>query len=598
LKLLLLLACAMALNLSDFATYVRACWTVQGKDGKRHPFVLNGPQRCIEYEIAVMRAAGRAALIKELKSRQMGMSLHANARLLHAVQTQRGARALSMADKQSVPREWRDRADGWNRETKQGIRPEPERSNVMELYFGGLDSRYTFGSSEGKTPGMSLTTPLLHLSEAENYRNPRKVYADIMPSVPLQNPGCLVIQESTGELEGSYWYDQVQLTLSGGDAYKLVFLPWWCAADYRLPGKGLRTEEYTDQEREMVARAAEWVQAAPVYAALCEFDGLSPEHLAWYRWTLANVMHGDEVLMRSRYPSAIPDAFMGVGSKAIPPMVLAAHKSQVREPLAVGRLEYNGSAVVWVDDPQGCWTLLEQPEQYCEYAIGGDPCKGALSDPDDPRSERDWAVIGVLNRQTLTTCATFRGRVEADDFGREMRKAGLWWNEAWLSPEVNVGQACLMILRDYPRLMTREGLPEDLKSRDLSKLGWETTPQNRDLLIDEWIDACRPGPTGEFEGRVKCLCWQLYAEERTFIRHATGKRAAMRAKHDDILFAYMIALQVHKRCPHMRLAVLGDRLRREARVVEGREIPAAAYAGGVDAGIPGLNGEDEEDDFL
>lgn len=553
-------------------------WTLPAdKLGRRVAWRLNACQRICDYEIELAERAGRAALIKVIKCRQSGISTFGCGRMQDRCQGMPNYHAITIADKLELPRQWLDRAGHWHRESIGS--PPRTRSNAHEVLLAN-GSRYEIGSAEGKTPGMGATTPGFHASEIEYYSDPQSLFGNLYPAIPWQHPQTLVFLESCGEMEGSYWHTEVTATQEGEDDFRLIFLPWWLCPEYSRPDSGLDPGGYTEAEQAQVGWAREWVKQNPVWAAVADTTGeLSPDQLAWRRWAISNLYRGDEEKFACRYPATIAQAFMGVGSLAIPVSIVRQHGRTIRAPIGRGRLEWEGSEVTWVEDQYGPWTIYEPCYTLaCEYAIGADIAEGASSDPADPRSERDYSAMGVLNRRTLTTVASFLAHIEADEMGRELFKAAVFWNQAWISPEANsAGQATLAEVRDYAHLKWRNGIPEQADaSRSLDRLGWRTTPQNRDLLIDEWIEACRPDQHGDYEGRVKCLCPDLAGEERTFVRTATGKREHRPGRHDDLLFAYMIALQVHKTCPHIRYSFSPT-----GRTVGGRPM-GREYAGGVD----------------
>jgi hypothetical protein len=298
----------------------------------------------------------------------------------------------------------------------------------------------------------------------------------------------------------------------------------------------------------------------------------------------------------SRFPHSPAAAFLGVGSAAIPIQIRRAHRESAIEPVMRVQLEWDDEAEHTVravpfegegpvDRWPAHWAIYEPKVKLCEYALGADVAEGKASDQHDERSERDYSAIGVLNRRTLATVALYHGRVEADELGVELLKAGYYWNEAWLSPEANsAGMATLAEVKDYPNLMTRTGETDESEQRELSRYGWKTTPSNRNEMIDGWIKACRPELDGGFEGKVVCLCGPLADEEATFVRTKTGKREHRPGGHDDVLFSFFVALMVHQRCPHERRQDYEPREdhKEEYRRLGARVYKPMAFAGGVD----------------
>jgi hypothetical protein len=550
-----------------FPAFLEAFWTVQGKDGGRVPFRLNMPQRICEWEVEKLRAGGKAVLLKILKARQEGISTWACARVQHGVETVPGFSAISLADKKELPRQWLRRAERWHGET-----PQAEKlaaSNAIELYLAEAASRYWIGSAQGQTPGMGFTPWAAHGSELENWARPEKVMADLLPAVPLSNPRAMVIWESTGEMAESWWHREVVRSIEGKDGFRFIFLPWWLMAEYSiLTERGPR--DYTDEEREVCEDALRWAKDNPEHAMLVGFKALTPEQIEWRRFQIETIFSGDRELFASRYPGTVAEAFMGVGSLAIPAEVVRWHKSTVVDPVMRFKLVEKAGKVEMEADETGSWELLEPLDKETDYAVGGDVAEGKVSDSLDERSERDFSAAVVLNRKTLATTAVYHGRPEPDVFGREMVMGAKFFNMAWMAPEANsAGMATLSAMRSYPRIMSREGWPDSRTppaARPLEKLGWKTTAQNRDLLIDTYIAGCRKDPQTQWHNSIKCLSSLLAGEEGTFIRTKNGKRQHRATCHDDVLFGTMIALRVHQNCPR---ETPGQRIRVNEEVMDG-----------------------------
>jgi hypothetical protein len=605
--------------MAPFSEYARYSWSVQGMDGKRRRFALNVPQRIIDWEVDELIRQGKPVLVDILKARRQGSSTYCCARMQHRVQTTLGYQALSMADKADLPRQWLRRGQAWYNEQKPDERPEIQASNAVEMYFSDIQSRWFISSAEGKTPGMGDGLGGLHVSEVENFLSPAKMFADLQPSIELTNPATLAFRESTGEMEGSYWHEIVLADLRGDSEWKLIFLPWFISPEYARPTK-LTPADYTPEERLLVEQADQWIEANLSHAAIAGFRGIRPEQVEWRRYIIRAFFNGSVEMFACRYPATIQEAFMSVGSLALPASIVKHHKATARQPLACFTLEQATDGTVravpyepgLLIDVQGrpltdslpYWRMYEPHDPGSEYAMGADVAEGIVSDPSDERSERDYSAIGVLNRRTLATAALFHGRVEPDKLGQEMLKAGKFWNEAWMAPEVNsAGMAVLTEIRSYPRVMFRDGPPDltiDPSARPLERLGWRTGPTTRDLLIDEYVRDCRAEGPGGFDGKLRCLCPDLAREEGTFIRTKTGKREHRPGRHDDVLFAFMIALQVHRACPHERQPVGEDatfeEFDREDALAEAEAegLPAWVINGGRDPGVK--RGEEDEDD--
>jgi len=538
-------------QLLDFETYTGTFWQVQPKVGVPIPFQFNSSQKIIYYEMQKMRKAGKPVRLKILKSRQLGVSLFSTAFCQQRTMTIPGHSAISIADKKELPQRWLKRSRRWYDESPISVRPSLAISNINELYFDKMNSRYSIGSEAGQTPGMGDTIHTVHCSELSNWGNAIKVMADLNPCIPSGDVDSTVIWESTGEIAGDWWHEQIMLTLVNGDDYRLVFLPWFIHDEYRK-----KPEEniiLTEEEKELTKIAKKWKRDNRAHAKLIDFKGLCPTHIAWRRWAIKNDFAGDLEMFKSKYPATINEAFLNVASLVFQRTMLEHHTAQASQPVRHVRLEMRGDDIVAIDAPEvgPHWKIWEEPLEHCEYAIGGDVAEGALSDKEDDRSERDYSAAAVLDRRNMRFVATFHGRVPADIFGDELWKAGIYYNEAYLGPEINNnGQATITVLKDYPNLLMRAQMPDNSEERDITKLGWKTDLSSRNLLIDQWAEMCRHDPHTGYENKIIICDEMLVHEEKTFVITKSGKREHRRRCHDDMLFAHMIALQVHLRCPH------------------------------------------------
>ena len=162
------------------------------------------------------------------------------------------------------------------------------------------------------------------------------------------------------------------------------------------------------------------------------------------------------------------------------------------------------------------------------------------------------------------------GKIAPERFGVELRKAAMWYNTAWASPEVNgPGWSTITAMKGYLRLFRRQGAQDDTYVHELNEYGWKTGA-NRDYLIDTYITACRPAytipgvslggedmierPGGDkrpWIGALLSFSKRLYDEEKTFIWDKNNKRqhSSRDGCHDDCIFATAIAVMLHEKCP-------------------------------------------------
>lgn len=207
--------------------------------------------------------------------------------------------------------------------------------------------------------------------------------------------------------------------------------------------------------------------------------------------------------------------------------------------------EMGGSVeVVSCDEELNCWRVSSPPKDAHDYVIGIDTMEGRLSDVQNVRSNLDYDGMVVLDRNTGEVAALYHGRGDQRQLACQAFAAAIWYNEAFVAPEIPQGMVLLDYFksRNYPYLYNRQR-HEDRETETASEvLGWRTTAITRKWLVDDMVVACK-------EQSIKLIFPELIDEMRSFVRDKTGRPGHLPGEHDDLLFAGMIALQCHKRVP-------------------------------------------------
>ncbi|HUW99933.1 MAG TPA: hypothetical protein VMY35_03060 [Phycisphaerae bacterium] len=542
---------------------------------------------------AQQQAAGLPVRIMGLKARQVGFSTNVEAVIFSDCQIRSNRRGFVCAhDDDSSTTLFR------MTQLMEAELPADERwpkvySSRREIIFDAPHRSQVQVQTAGKvtlkgagTLGRSTMFHNLHCSEVAFWRNAKQNLLSVLQCVP-DEPDTMIFLESTANGASGEFYERWNAATRRWNAattdlerlsgYVPVFISWLSCSDYALalPAEGLRAEtrgeDLDEKEQGLLAR------------------GATLEQLAWRRLAIRDKCGSDEDLFEQEYPSTPAEAFKTSGRPAIPAAIVERHDHTACEPSRWVHLVEQHGEVVAVDAAPGSrntWQIWHEPDETCDYTLFGDVAEGSLADAADVQSDPDFSAGIVLNRRYLRLDAMYHGRPEADEFGEELRKGGLYYRDAWTTPEANAcGIAALVPLKKtaYPNLYQRTRPEESVAAGEDSPMwGWKTTTGNRDFMIDTWIAMCREHPVEGWAPAVKVLQQILADEERAFVRKASGKREHGDGYHDDVLFAAMGAVQLHVLCPRGEFqtspAVL--RQRRPAR-----------YVGGVD---PGIGVEDEE----
>ena len=536
-------------------------WMVSGrlkivdKHGQLVPLAPNREQLRLLGWVNKQQRAGLPVRLIVLKARQVGVSTDIEALITALCQNVPHRVGEVYAHLDDSARTLFDMTKRYEENLPPGERKPLERSSRQELAWaephGSRISVHTAGAArqdEESRAGRAKTIHYLHLSEVPYWSDQAATLKALLQSVPYL-PDTIVVLEATANGASGEFYERWNAAYDWqlkhpGDAtgYIPVFVSWLSASDYVLPLGAGETLEPLDQEEERLQRL-----------------DATPEQLKWRRQILRDQFNGDEDKFRQEYPATPEEAFQVSGRPAIPAKILEQHARTVRPAERYLVLNRGSSGEVGVYEAtfaaETAWHVWADPEAGEDYTVAGDVPEGKSSDSADPRSEPDFATGCVLRRRDLAVVATFRAHIEPDYLGEQLCMMAERYNQAWASPEVNAaGMAALAIFqrRSYVRLYKRRQGVDSLAAEKEIAWGWKTTGNNRDELIEAWIAYCRPDPIGEWRERVQVFDARLLAEERTFVRKKSGKREHLAGAWDDLLFAAMIALQLHLDCPRVR----------------------------------------------
>lgn len=172
----------------------------------------------------------------------------------------------------------------------------------------------------------------------------------------------------------------------------------------------------------------------------------------------------------------------------------------------------------------GFVSVYREPEPGESYVIGGDTA-GEGS---------DYFVGQVVNRRTGEQVCTLRGRMDEDQYARQMYCLGQWYHWALLAVEANFS--------GYPlRELERLGYPNQyVRSREdggRAGLGFLTTASTRPVILAGLVEVVREH-CGWLNDR------ETLRELLTFVRSSRGRAEAQAGAHDDCVMALAIAYHV------------------------------------------------------
>lgn len=271
--------------------------------------------------------------------------------------------------------------------------------------------------------------------------------------------------------------------------------------------------------------------------ALARQHKLSNEQLYWRRITIEDECGGDLDLFRQEYPIEPDEAFIVSGNPYFGPKVIEKAMKSTKPPVNWGKIELVGGKPTLTggrddggDPDKSPWWIWKPPVAGHPYAIGADVAGG---------TGKDFSSAHILDLATEEYVATFRGKLDPDEFAYQLRWMGLTYNVALIAPEKNgEGRATLLTLYKqlhYPRIFFHQQ-QEDWSGGVKYSYGWSTTVRSRPTMLAQFSAALR-------QQQPKLWCERTVKELASFIRVDSPQRLAEAAEgaNDDMVISAGIA---------------------------------------------------------
>lgn len=442
----------------------------------------------------------------------------------------------------------------------------------------------TAGSKGG---GRAQTPSMIHASEAAHFEDPTFLIG-LLNSLPKE-PETIAILESTPNGFNDF-HDRWQRAVAGaedpetGGLYVPLFYGW---QDNPRNQMSFSRNDGTDPDGALAAAARARFERTigdedgggdPEELELIERFNLSLEQLRWRRVTISEECGGSIEYFHQEHPAYPEQAFIGSGTPVFPGILIARAISFAQsepEPVegVLRPVEWKEHStktgtvkipqkVVWVPRADilpldtEIWTAgatlkvwehpvseeTRPPERQNEpdgqYVMSVDVAQGRSS----TREDGDFSAIAVLDHVEHLQVASLVSRIDIHDLPLVAFLIGLYYNRAWLAPEVQglgigVVDALRLDLR-YPRLYRRRRAGDDRRNDTREQLlGWSTDMRTKPLMEQTMGQAFKEGTHGM---RDVATARQF----TTYVETDRGKHEAQKGTHDDLVMAYMIATRV------------------------------------------------------
>jgi len=515
------------------------------KQSRLVPLIHNKAQLKVHNAMQLQIKHNLPVMLIIAKARQRGISTKIEADIFERINRRKNAHGCVVsADRESTDKVFR-MCQTFQEEMPSDIKRPTDRSSAKEIrYKSPRRSSMLCQTAGKKVLGRGGTTQYVHATEVAFWANADTQLLSLLQEVP-NDPDTMIILESTangvgGAFYDTYWAAVERLRNDPHDysGYLPIFLSWQDEPEYQIPlPKGHKSVPNMTPEME------EYVKEGLVMGV-----ELTQEQIYFALLTVQNKCGGDISRFKAEYPRTAREAFQSTGRMVFNPIDIDIMERNCRPPAAtVEFYEAEGGKVKYrhVNRRENCWSIWKWPisnHSYCEF---GDVAEGVLSDTNDPKSEPDRSVAGILDRNAFDLPATYYGRPDTIDYADQMILAAKYFNYPWASPEMNsIGQSILDAFKraDYPYIYNREHKEETIQREDSEKLGWKTTALTRKPMIADLQTVAK-------EHELIIYDIRFIEEMRTFVWNPQGKAQAETGEHDDCVICLAGLIQLHQRCP-------------------------------------------------
>jgi hypothetical protein len=486
----------LAEALSDFRKFCGLLEIQPKGGGGRIRFILSPLQR------AYCDARTPRDII--LKPRQVYITTLESAYDLWVFLTRPGARVVVVCQSQTDQGPFKDIAEKFrlffDSLSRAGLRLDFGRQSMGEWTLPKRDSVLRIiqaGASDAAAAkkGRGGTINRLHFTEAAFFEHADVTFNSLLESVPGPEHGSSIINESTPNGVGGFYYEQWQAAVRHQNGYAAHFFRWWEHPEYLValePGEIITPR--TPLEEKLASQ------------------GVTPEQLKWYRRKVAE--KGQDLTLQE-YPSDPETCFLVSGRPFFDIETTNQLVHQAKPPVRV--------------EQHGALRIFQEPERGAAYVISLDTSEGTSED--GTADKADYSAAPVFNRKSGEHVATLHGRWPPWEAARMVAALGVTYNNALIAVERNNhGHAVLQAL-------DREQKYRNIYRHDDGKAGWPTNVVTRPVMLDALDDAHR-------QGLFKTPDTLLLGEMRTFVIAPNGRPQAARGAHDDLVMGTAIGWAV------------------------------------------------------
>lgn len=576
--------------LADTPYWAEHCAWVLNERKQPVKLVARPWQLDFDQKLEAQHAAGMPMRALILKARKLGFSTWVQAKFVQRLTQMPFQVALAMAQDRKTSGVLADMVslmyDRLPTDLPFSIKPDligkgATRAGVRFFEFGhkmraSEKSIYETMTAGAAAVGRGYTPSMFHGSEVAWWEDPT-ILTGALNALP-DEVGTIAVLESTAN-GFNHFQERWTRAVNGaedpetGGLYIPLFYGW-----QDNPGNSLPFPSAEARERFANTIGDSQYGGDAEEHELVEAYGVTLEQLRWRRNTISEKCEGKIEVFHQEHPATPEQAFIGSGNpvfagilvarairgaQAAPEPVLGVLRpADVKERRTRAGTVLVPQRAVWV--PEEHMTAEDKdlwgpwPLRVWEHPVNEETEKDAPDDERRPdgqyvafadiaqgtaqRDDPDYSAIQVIDHVSRMQVASYKSRVDIHDYPILTLLVAIYFNRAWLAPEVTglgIGVVDTLV-KDYhyPRVYRRRRAGDDSRTDQREELrGWQTDMRTKPLMEQAMGQAFKEGTHG-----LRCV--ETAREFSTYVEDDRGKHQAQKGTHDDLVMAYMGAVRV------------------------------------------------------
>ncbi len=556
---------------ADYEFFCATCVTIEDKEGRLVPLVMNRPQRKSLAVRERQRAATKDSPSQpirqvELKHRQYGSTTEKNSYLCwlqNVLYERRHAYVISLVKggAAKIMRRYEIIAEHYPQDvgaiTLRNVRNAPSSRLIAER--GAMLSIASVNRPQapsGDTVQFVLVSEAGKMKSTE-VQSAERLITNLQSMVPMK-AGTAFLVESTAEQSGAWFRREVQKAKKGESQFAFTFISWLDDAALQVPITDLN--------------APEWIEGWGDYLRFLWSEGATLEQIRWYELKRRGYPHAWEMMQEN--PSTDIEAFQSSGTRYFSARAVSEQRERyMQAPALIGELRgearegerafeelrfverENGALKLWrrPDDDYGGLVKpnMRYVNRFCGFADFGGKTENA-----------DWSVLTVIDRFMMLygglpeVAARLRLHMRPDIFAWQSAQLCWWYGgesgfPALLAYETNRHKKdrgddvrgyepewSLAVLEEvagvYPNLYLRTN-QERIDVPESKRIGFHTTRGGKEMILNVLDQALE-------EDRFVERDQVAFQEFDFYEKKPDGRLGAVEGENDDIVISTAGAL--------------------------------------------------------